>query len=290
MRMLPRRRRRSASAVTDAREAIVQLVRRPRFELIPLRNALERAEALPEGAATTVTASPSHGIEATIDLCESLMVRGHEATPHLAAHMFRDRAHVTELLDRCRAAGIRSAFVVGGDAKDRGPIHDGLTLIRLMEELDHPFTSVGVPGYPEGHPTVADDVLVRALQDKQAHATHVTTQMSFDSEAIAAWIARMRMEGVTLPVHVGLPGAATLRKLTTVAARIGVTGSLRYLRKHRSLLAHVLKRSVGPDALLGSLAVTLADPAADVRALHLFTFNQVEETVEWQRRLLGELR
>jgi methylenetetrahydrofolate reductase (NADPH) len=290
MRMLLRRRRRSAAGVIDAREAVARLVRHPLFELIPLRTALERAEALPEGAATTVTASPSHGIEATIHLCESLMARGHEATPHLAAHMFRDRAHVAELLDRCRAAGIRSAFVVGGDAKDRGPIHDGLTLIRLMEELDHPFISVGVPGYPEGHPTVADDVLVRALLDKQAHATHVTTQMSFDSEAIAAWIARMRMEGVTLPVHVGLPGAATLRKLTTVAARIGVTGSLRYLRKHRSLLGHVLRRSVGPDALLGSLAVTLADPAADVRALHLFTFNQVEETVGWQRRLLGELR
>ena len=42
--------------------------------------------------------------------------------------------------------------MVGGDAKDRGEIHDGLALIRLMEDLGHPFTSIGVPGYPEGHP------------------------------------------------------------------------------------------------------------------------------------------
>jgi len=273
----------------EEREAIARLVRRPLFELIPLRDALERAEALPAGAATTVTASPSHGIEATIDLCEGLKTRGHEATPHLAAHMVRDRAHLAELLDRCRSAGIRSAFVVGGDAKDRGEIHDGLALIRSMEELDHPFTSIGVPGYPEGHPSIPSDALTSSLRAKQAHVTSMTTQMSFDPDAIATWIARMRIEGVTLPVHLGLPGAATMRKLATVGARIGVADSVRYLRKHRSLLGHVLKRSFGPDALLEALAPTLADPTANVLALHLFTFNQVEATVAWQDQMLEEL-
>jgi methylenetetrahydrofolate reductase (NADPH) len=288
MRILPRRHRGSAAS-DEEREAIARLVRGPLFELIPLRNALERAEALPAGAATTVTASPSHGIEATVDLCDALIARGHEATPHLAAHMFRDRAHVAELLDRCRSAGIRSAFVVGGDAKDRGEIHDGLALIRLMEDLGHPFTSIGVPGYPEGHPAIPSDVLTASLRAKQAHADHVTTQMGFDPDAIATWIARIRIEGVTLPVHIGLPGAATLGKLTTIGARIGVAGSVRYLRKHRSLLGHVMKRSFGPDALLEALAPTLADPVANVRALHLFTFNQVEATVAWQERMLDEV-
>jgi len=289
MRMLQRRRRGSASTSEVHREAILRLVRRPLFELIPLRGALERADALPAGAPTTVTASPSHGIEATIELCEGLRARGHEATPHLAAHMFRDRVHVGDLLDRCRSAKIRSAFVVGGDAKDRGEIHDGLALIRLMEDLGHPFTSIGVPGYPEGHPSIPDDVLITSLRDKQSHASYMATQMSFDPDAISAWIARMRTEGVTMPVHLGVPGAATMRKLTTVGARIGVLGSVRYLRKHRRLLGHVMKRSFGPDALLGALAPTLADASADIRALHLFTFNQVEETVAWQRQMLAEL-
>lgn len=290
MKMLQRRRRGSAPAPGEEREAVARLVRRPLFELVPLRDALDRAAGLPAGATTTVTASPSHGIEATIDLCEALIARGHEATPHLAAHMFRDRAHVADLLDRCRSAGIRGAFIVGGDAKDRGEIHDGLALIRLMADLGHPFTSIGVPGYPEGHPSISSDILVRALRDKQAHASHVTTQMSFDPEAITNWITRMRAERVTLPVHLGLPGAATLGRLTTMGARIGVAGSVRYLRKHRSLLGHLLKRSFGPDALLEALAPTLADATADVRAIHLFTFNQVEATVIWQKRMLAELR
>jgi hypothetical protein len=63
--------------------AVAALLQRPLFELIPLRDAIDRAEALPPGSSTTVTASPSHGIEATISLCEALIEAGHAATPHL---------------------------------------------------------------------------------------------------------------------------------------------------------------------------------------------------------------
>jgi methylenetetrahydrofolate reductase (NADPH) len=269
--------------------AVAALLRRPLFELVPLRDAIERAEALPPGSATTVTASPSHGIEATIALCEALIAGGHDATPHLAAHMFRDRQHLQDVLERCRRAGMPSAFVIGGDAKDRGELHDGLALLRAMEELGTPFTSVGVAGYPEGHPAIPEQELIDALLAKQEHATHVTTQMTFDGRAIAAWIGRIRDAGVTLPVHVGVPGAVKIRRLVRIAARIGVGGSLRYLRKNRQLVHLLFRRTFTADGLLRSLDAAIADPSADIRGLHVFTFNQVEETVAWQRRMLAEL-
>jgi len=276
---------------TGERErAVAALLRRPLFELIPLRDALDRAEALPSRSATTVTASPSHGIEATISLCEALIGAGHDATPHLAAHMFRDRPHLKEVLDRCRLAGISSAFVIGGDAKDRGALHDGLALLRAIEELGNPFTSVGVAGYPEGHPAIPEEHLIDALLAKQEHATHVTTQMTFDGDAIASWIDRIRGAGVTLPVHVGLPGAVKMRRLLRIAARIGVGGSLRYLRKNRQLIQLLFRKTFTSDRLLRSLGPTLTDPEANIAALHVFTFNQVEETVAWQRRVLDELK
>ena len=276
---------------TGERErAVAALLRRPLFELIPLRDALDRAEALPSRSATTVTASPSHGIEATISLCEALIGAGHDATPHLAAHMFRDRPHLKEVLDRCRLAGISSAFVIGGDAKDPGALHDGLALLRAIEELGNPFTSVGVAGYPEGHPAIPEEHLIDALLAKQEHATHVTTQMTFDGDAIASWIDRIRGAGVTLPVHVGLPGAVKMRRLLRIAARIGVGGSLRYLRKNRQLIQLLFRKTFTSDRLLRSLGPTLTDPEANIAALHVFTFNQVEETVAWQRRVLDELK
>jgi methylenetetrahydrofolate reductase (NADPH) len=273
----------------DQRAALKRLVADAKYELIPLSSALDKASALPSGAAVTVTASPSHGIEATLDLCETLAARGHDVTPHLSAHMIRDRAHLRDLLERARDAGITRAFVVGGDARDRGEFHDGLSLLRAMDELGHPFAEVGVPSYPEGHASIADDVLVRALKDKQRFATAMTTQMCFNPEAVSSWLARMRAEGITLPLHLGVPGVAELTKLMTISARIGVADSARYLKKNRSMVGHLMRKgSFGPDAFLEALAPTLADATSDVCALHVFTFNQVQNTADWQRRMLGD--
>jgi methylenetetrahydrofolate reductase (NADPH) len=284
--------RRTRVALTDAqRAALVRLVAEAKYELIPLKNALDRAEALPAGAAVTVTASPSHGIEATLDLAEALAARGHDAIPHLSAHMIRDRAHLAELLARARESGIRKAFVVGGDARDRGEFHDGGQLLRAIDELGHPFTEIGVPSYPEGHPDIADDVLLAALREKQRYAHAMTTQMCFDPAAVATWLTRMRSEGITLPLHLGVPGVAELTKLMSISARIGVAGSARYLKKNKKMVGHLMKRgSFGPDAFLEGMASTLADPAAGIHALHVFTFNQVADTAAWQKAMLnGEL-
>jgi len=118
----------------------------------------------------------------------------------------------------------------------------------------------------------------------------MTTQMSFNPDAVAAWIDRIRREGITLPIHLGIPGAVALRKLVAIASRIGVADSARYLLKHRSLLGHLAHRgSFGADAFLRDLAPSLVLPHAQVGALHVFTMNQVEETLVWQRRMLEEL-
>jgi methylenetetrahydrofolate reductase (NADPH) len=284
------KRRQAPSLTEEQRAALKSLVADAKFELIPLASALERAAALPPASQVTVTASPSHGIEATFDLAEAVTAQGHDVTPHVSAHMLRDRAHLAELLDRARRSGIRRIFVVGGDARDRGDLHDGVMLLRAMEELGHPFEEIGVPCYPEGHPDIPDDRLLEVLREKQRYATAMTSQMSFNPPAVARWLAEVRDAGITLPLHVGVPGVADLPKLMSVAARIGVSDSARYLKKNTQLIGHLVRGgSFGPDAVLEELAPTLADPAADVRALHVFTFNQVEQTAAWQRRMLEEL-
>ncbi|MDP9184689.1 MAG: methylenetetrahydrofolate reductase [Actinomycetota bacterium] len=284
--------RKRAALTGDQRAALSRLVSQAKYELIPLDSVLAKSESLPVGAAVTVTASPSHGIEATLDLCEALAARGHDVTPHLSAHMIRDRDHLQKLLDRARAAGITKVFVVGGDARDRGTFHDGLHLLQAMDELGHPFIEIGVPSYPEGHPDISDEVLLTALRQKQRYATSMTTQMCFNPGALRTWLRRMRSEGVTLPVHLGVPGVAELTKLMAISARIGVADSARYLKKNKAMIGHLMRGgSFGPDAFLEALAPTIADRGAGVQALHVFTFNQVANTADWQRRMLnGELR
>jgi methylenetetrahydrofolate reductase (NADPH) len=285
-----RRKRRARGLTEEQRTALKALVAEAKFELIPLKTALEKAQALPQGSSVTVTASPSHGIEATLDLAEAVAALGHDAVPHLSAHMIRDRAHLSELLARARDRGIRQAFVVGGDTRDRGLFHDGIMLLRAIHEIGNPFEEIGVPCYPDGHVDIPDDVLLRALREKQPLAHSMTTQMCFEPAAVTRWVQWIRAEGITLPIHLGTPGVTEITKLMTVAARIGVADSARYLRKNRSMIGHLIKPgSFGPDAFLEALAPTVADPTADFRALHLFTFNQVEATAAWQQRMLAEL-
>ncbi len=271
------------------RAVLARLVAGARFELIPLRDALELAEELPPGAPTSVTASPSRGIWATVELAAALARRGHPCAPHLAAHMVRDRGQLAELLAACREAGLTEAFVVGGDAEEAGAFPDGLALLRAIHELDGPFERLGVPGYPQGHPQIPEEALREALLAKAPLASWVTTQMCFEPAAIAAWIGRIRAEGVRLEVHLGLPGPVELGKLLAVSGRIGLADAARYLRKNRSVLGRLARGSFGPERLLEGLAATVADPSAGVRGLHLFTFNQVGRAAAWQRAALEAL-
>jgi methylenetetrahydrofolate reductase (NADPH) len=269
---------------------IAALIANPIYELVPVAGIEQAAAALPAHSRVTVTASPRLGIDATIDAAESLAAAGHHVAPHLAARSIRDRSHLADVVDRLRAAGIRKAFVVGGDGDPVGEFRDGLALLRALDELRGRFQEIGVPSYPEGHPSIPESVLWDDLRAKQAYAHATTTQMSFNPSAVSAWIARLRGEAIDLPIHLGVPGVLRLTKLMKIGTRIGVAGSTRYLMKNRALLGRLMQGSFAPDALLTSLAPTLADPVANIRALHVFTMNQVAETVEWQRRMLTELK
>ena len=283
--------RRRSSLTPSQSAGLARVLRAPTFELVPLKNALEQAAFLPAGATVSVTASPAKGIEATVALCEQLQALGFRAVPHLSARMIRDRAHLSELIAWMESAGVDRAFVVGGDAKEPGDFPDGLSLLREMQEIGHPLSEIGIPCYPQGHAFIADRLLLEALAAKAQYASYMTTQLCFDPGAIATWIAARRAEGLTVPVHVGVPGVAEPHKLLAISARIGVADTHRFLTKNLRFVAKLV-RSGGfyrPDALLEGLAPHLADPIADIVGLHMYTFNAVETFETWRRAYLAKL-
>jgi methylenetetrahydrofolate reductase (NADPH) len=269
--------------------ALARVLAGPTFELIPLRNSMDQAAFLPRGATVSVTASPAKGIESTIALCEQLQAQGFRAVPHVSARMIRDRAHLADLIAWLEGAGVDRAFVVGGDAKEPGAYPDGLSLLREMAEIGHPLSEIGIPGYPQGHAFIADGRLQEALRAKAGFASYITTQLCFDPTAIAAWVTAQRAEGILLPVHVGVPGVAEPQKLLTIAARIGVADTHRFLVKNVRFVTRLI-RSGGfyrPDGLVEGLARHIADPAMGIDGLHLYTFNAVEATEAWRRSRLS---
>ncbi len=291
LRRLGGRSRPGSGLSTAARGDLAAILEAPTFELIPLKNVHDQAAFLPPAATVSVTASPAKGIEATIDLSIALEAQGFRAIPHLSARMVRDRAHLGELLARLADAGIHRAFVVGGDAEDPGDFLDGLSLLRAIADLGNGPRDIGVPCYPQGHAVIPQPALFQALRDKAAFASYMTTQLCFDAVAIRAFIAARRAEGITLPVKIGIPGVAEIPKLLSISARIGVKDTGRFLSKNARFVGELLTAGgiYRPTGLLEKLAPVIADPAANVIDLHVYTFNQVESTETWRHEYLRVL-
>jgi len=180
---------------------------------------------------------------------------------------------------------------VGGDSHDPGDFRDGPSLLRAMDELGHPFAHLGCPAYPQGHPDIPDPALLGALCDKAPYVEDVTTQLGFDTAAIASWVAERRADGFVPSIVVGVPGVADPQKLLTIAARIGVADAKKFLTKNLRFIVG-LARSGGfykPTKFVEGIAPLLADPAAGVTGFHLYTFNAVQATEAWRREQLERL-
>jgi methylenetetrahydrofolate reductase (NADPH) len=274
-------------------DILSQLVRAARYEVLPTPTVEDKVlEHVPTDRMITVTASPAKGLDATLDLAERLAKQGYAVVPHLAARMIQDRGQLAEICDRLTSAGVRSVFVPAGDKTPPEGSYDGaLPLLEDLTELGQPFPDVGITGYPESHPLINDDVVIQAMWDKRRHATNIVSNLVFNAAVVDSWLTRVRARGITLPMWLGIPGPAERAKLLTMATKIGVGDSTRFLVKHRGAMF----RLAAPGGFTGERFLTqcapaLARPGAGVAGLHVFTFNQVAETEKWRAALLDQLR
>lgn len=266
---------------------------RPRYELIPISGMMEQARTLPTGATITVTCSPKHGIGTTLDAAETLATQGYDAVPHVAARLIRDHGELREILDRLSGAGLREAFIVGGDAAEAaGPFRGGLELLRAIHDSGRRPPRIGVPAYPEPHASIPGKEMQTAFLAKGALADYAVTQICFDANAILGWLVQQRELGMDLPVYVGLPGVIDRTRLLGLAVRIGLGASTRVLRRQGGLASRLFGSSVyQPDDLVRTLAPAFDTPQAPgLAGFHVNTFNQVEATRRWMEETAEELR
>jgi len=270
-----------------------------KIELIPMKS-LERAITdLRPGSHISMTCSPAKSIEATLDESEHLVRAGHRVTPHISARMVQRHEHLVAIHERLVALGIREIFVVGGDADPPGCYFDAIEFIEAFLSLDdadgperRQIDHIGFTSYPDTHPFISNEQLHDALHRKQqmilatGRTAHVSTQMCFSADQIRNWLKMERASGLTVPVHLGVPGVIDKTKLMTMGVRLGVGTSLRYLSKNKKALGKLMtQRSFVPDMLLKPLARDLDD--LGIEGIHLYTFNQVDATEQWRERTLA---
>lgn len=269
---------------------LADLLRRPRFEVLPLAGVEEQVlRHLGRDVRITVTASPSQGLDATLELSERLGRAGYSVVPHLSARLVRDRAHLDELLDRLLTAGVRALFVPAGDAATAGDFESALALLEAMGPRRDEFEEIDITGYPESHHLISDEETIRAMFAKAPMATHIISQICFDAAVVAGWIGEVRRRGTDLPIWIGLPGSVNHARLVQISMKIGLGESARFLRHHGNWLSRLVRRQFEPDRLVRELGPTATDPATGVAGFHFYTFNEVARTERWRRRTLGRL-
>lgn len=256
-----------------------------RYEVLPFRGSSEQAAEIDTPLRLTVTASPKHGIDRSVDYAERLRALGHHLTLHLAARMVRDRAHLDAILTRTTAAGVDDVFVIGGDLHEpTGPYGSAGELLDVLS--DHPLrpSMIGVAAYPEGHPLIDDRQLEAALEHKAQLATYIVTQICFDADVLVAWLTRLRESGIDLPLYAGVTGQVDRRRLLEISVRVGVGPSLRFLRGQHSV-GRLLRGSSGAtQRFYDAIDAERADAGLGIVGFHFFTFNELVATWRWQQR------
>src|SRR4051795_7419103 len=117
-------------------DTTVRLLQHTRYEVLPTATIEDKLlEHVPVDRTITVTASPSKGLEPTLDLTERLTGHGYVAVPHLAARMVRDKAELIEICERLTGKGIARVFVPGGDADPPGAYPDALSMLEDLREI-----------------------------------------------------------------------------------------------------------------------------------------------------------
>jgi methylenetetrahydrofolate reductase (NADPH) len=185
-------------------------------------------------------------------------------------------------------AEVRRVLVVAGDRADHGPFRSAADAIDSGLFRRRGIRTLGIAGYPEGHPKIGNDALFKALAEKVAAAeatgltVEIVTQFCFDARAILDYVARLRAFGFEQPLRIGLVGPTSLAALLRYAGRCGVRASAQALARRSGMLRQMFALTV-PDDLIRALAD--AAPAG-VRA-HFFSFGGLPATARWAQAVAG---
>ena len=250
-------------------------------------------DLLSPGTPVFITWLSNVGFGGTVTAARRVAEAGLVPVPHLAARAVRSVQEIDDLVGTMvEQAGIRRVLVIAGSVDTpAGPFPATIDLLRTGVLERHGISWVGVAGHPEGSPDVGDADLVQAIVDKNAFASetgldvHLVTQFCFTPEPVVIWERSLREAGNRLPVHVGLPGAATAATLLRFGLRCGVGPSVAVMRKRAgSVLKLATAKPQYPEGVVGGVAAA-AGPETCFEAFHFFPFGALERTAAWARSL-----
>jgi methylenetetrahydrofolate reductase (NADPH) len=245
---------------------------------------------LPPGTRVNVTFLGTEDLALRTAAARAVKDHGLVPVPHIAVRRLSSEQELRAYLAALREIGaVESLFVVGGDPRTpQGPYTEALDVIESGLPALYGARKISISGYPEGHPDISKDALDAALDAKSKELVtagldgSIITQFAFDVDPVLRWIENVRDRGIALPIRVGIPGPAGVKRLLSFARRFGVAPSAGVVRKYGFSLTNLLG-TAGPDRFIRELEERLEpERHGDVR-LHFYTFGGFRQTAEWIR-------
>lgn len=246
-------------------------------------------DVLRPGQIVYVTFLPGSDFRDTVTTVKRLKDDGMRPVPHFAARSIPTKAFFEENLKMLTSeTGVEEALLIGGGVDNPvGEFTEAMQILRLGLFEKYGIKELGIAGHPEGSPDISPAEVTRSLLDKNAYAKqtpmhlYIATQFCFEAQPLIEWDRTIRAEGNELPIHIGIPGLATIKTLMKHAQACGIGNSMRFIAKQARNVAKLMTVNE-PHQLVRDLAVYKAtDPNCGIVQTHLYPLGGLKKSAAW---------
>jgi methylenetetrahydrofolate reductase (NADPH) len=277
--------------VSDDKQNILKFLENTSVEVTPggAKKVEDFRDILRPGTTVFVTFLPGSDIKDTVECVKRLSAEGMNPVPHFAARSIPSKVFFEETLKVLQAeAQVDEALLIGGGVDNPvGDFASSMEVLRTDLFQQYGIKKLGVAGHPEGSPDIPPADVTAALLEKNVYAKehgiemYITTQFCFESEPIIEWDKRIRAEGNELPIHIGIPGLATIKTLMGHAKACGIGPSIRVLTRQAANIAKLMTTRM-PDKITRQLARYQAEDAdCGITQCHLYPLGGMKKSAAW---------
>jgi methylenetetrahydrofolate reductase (NADPH) len=249
----------------------------------PSADDIAALASLKRGTRVYLSAVPNRPTDEAVSAAVRLRASGLEPVPHVAVRNFASAEALDDFLARLNGeAAVERVLVIAGDRTECGPFRSAIDAIDSGVLRRRGMRSIGIAGYPDGHPRIGADELFRALTAKVAAAeaiglaVEIVTQFCFDAPTILSYVKQLRTFGFDQPLRIGMAGPTSLTSLMRYASRCGVRTSAAALAQRSGLIRQMFAMATPDD-----LVRVLAEAAPGRVEPHFFSFGGVGATARW---------
>ena len=197
------------------------------------------------------------------------------------------RRDIQEILSSYRTSGVRNILALRGDPpkgvsewrQPEGGFSHAVDLVRFIKEL-FPEMSIGVAGFPEGHPETPNRLReIEYLKAKvEAGADYIVTQLFFDNRDFYDFCERCQLAGINVPILAGIMPITSRNGMIRMAELAGGA------RLPARLLKSVARAQ--DDEYVERVGVHWATEQVrdlldhQVRGIHFYTLNSSKSTLK----------